>query len=78
MKATSFGPSEPSPAVAEDPAPVSDSCVSDSNSQEDLSTYSSRVTVGRALTLPAGHVVLVPCMSVQETPVTVDCVDDPL
>ena len=78
VKATSFGPSEPSPAVAEDPAPVSDSCVSDSNSQEDLSTYSSRVTVGRALTLPAGHVVLVPCMSVQEAPVTVDCVADPL
>ena len=78
VKATSVGPSEPSPVVAADAEPVSDSWSSDSNSEEDPGTYYSRVTVCSKLTLPAGHVVLVPCKSVQEASVTVDCIAVPL
>ena len=78
VKATSVGPSEPSPVVAADAEPLSDSWSNDSNSEEDPGTYYSRVTVCSKLTLPAGHVVLVPCKSVQEASVTVDCVAVPL
>ena len=43
-----------------------------------VSSYSSRVALDDELSVPAGHVVLVPCVYVDACSETLDCVADPL
>eukprot|EP00117_Sycon_ciliatum_P032506 scpid17251/ scgid4942/ Retrovirus-related Pol polyprotein from transposon 17.6; Protease; Reverse transcriptase; Endonuclease len=54
--------------------PHSDACSDD----VPVSSYSSRVALDDELSVPAGHVVLVPCVYVDACSETLDCVADPL